>query len=117
MEVAHDTLSPRDAHRPMLRARHWHLPVSCAPAQESLSMNDYYFSDETDDVVCEICGGRSGVGIRRIMFDGFSCQHCLHAWYEGAGVTTVNVRAASLHDQEILSLSNSALPQHNQEGK
>jgi hypothetical protein len=72
---------------------------------------DYEFSDETDDIVCEICGGRSGIGIRRIMFDGFSCQHCWHAWYEGAGMTAEKVRAASLRNQEIIRLAVSASPE------
>jgi ribosomal protein L37AE/L43A len=71
-------------------------------------MDEYCFSDETDDIVCEICGGRSDVGIRRVMFDGFSCRHCLNAWHEGAGLTTEAVRAASLRDQEILKRAPSA---------
>lgn len=62
-------------------------------------MIEYVFSDETDEVVCEICGGKSGVGIRRVMFDGFSCQHCLHVWYEGAGTDSDAVLAASLKRQ------------------
>lgn len=77
---------------------------------------DVVFSDETDDIVCEICGSRSDVGIRPIMFDGFSCQHCLHAWYEGAGVTAEKVRVASLNRQEILRRASSASEQRSTTG-
>jgi hypothetical protein len=36
------------------------------------------------------------------MFDGFCCKHCLYVWYEGAGVDSDAVRAASLKRQESL---------------
>lgn len=62
-------------------------------------MTDFYFSDETDEVVCEICGGKSDIGIRRVMFDGFSCRHCLYVWYEGAGTDSDAVLMASLKRQ------------------
>lgn len=64
-------------------------------------MADYYFSDETDDVVCEVCGGRSDVGIRRIMFDGFSCSHCLYVWYEHGHTDPEMVRRDSLARQGL----------------
>lgn len=62
-------------------------------------MIEYFFSDETDEVVCEICGGKSGVAMRRIMFNGFSCAHCLWVWYDGAGTDSDAVLAASLKRQ------------------
>ncbi len=65
-------------------------------------MNNWQYSDATDEIICEICGGKQGVGIRRVMFDGFCCKHCLYVWYEGAGVDSDAVRAASLKRQESL---------------
>jgi hypothetical protein len=60
------------------------------------------FSDETDDVVCEICGGHSDVAIRRVMFDGFCCQHCFYVWYNNAGTDSDIVRKRSLERQASL---------------
>jgi hypothetical protein len=57
------------------------------------------YSDETDQIVCEVCGQDRDVGLRPIMFDGFSCSDCLYVWYEGAGVTAEVVKAASLKRQ------------------
>jgi hypothetical protein len=70
-----------------------------------MSEPEYQFSDETDDVVCEVCGGRSGIGIRRVMFDGFSCQHCLFVWYEYGLIDSARVREASLARQALLDRS------------
>lgn len=63
-------------------------------------MIEWEFSDETDDIVCECCGGRSDVGIRSIMFDGFSCQHCLYVWYEHGLTDPAKVRVESLKRQQ-----------------
>lgn len=64
-------------------------------------MIEFEFSDETDDVVCECCEGRSDIGIRRIMFNGFSCQHCFYVWYEYGLTDPVKVRAESLKRQAV----------------
>jgi ribosomal protein L37AE/L43A len=67
-------------------------------------MTEWCYSDETDQIVCEICGQDRDVALRRIMFDGFSCSDCLYVWHEGAGVTAEAVRARSLERQAARAL-------------
>lgn len=44
---------------------------------------DIRFSDETDAIVCVVCGNYDDVGIRPIMCDDPICGVCMRLWYNG----------------------------------
>jgi hypothetical protein len=50
-------------------------------------------------LVCDVCEGKDGVGIRPIMHKGPICKHCFELWYDSGVVDPEKMKVESLRKQ------------------